>query len=113
MKSIKPAILIYTSSRNEKVLKELCAGIEEEGVPFEVNMFKEGFKAEELSRKAAESSIVEAGIGVDRDKACFYCTILKTKDPLMKADVKADKILRTLGSNAARYIKKIPFKLNE
>lgn len=111
MKSNKPAILIYSSYNNEEVMKEVCAGIEEEGVPFETIKLEESYKAAELSRKAAISSVVEAGIGIDEYKACFYCTTLKTKTPLMESEVKDKKALRTLGSNAARYVKKIPFKL--
>lgn len=107
---MKPAVLIYFSFDDEQAIKEICAGIEEEGVPFEVVKLDENLGAFELSKLAANTSVLEVGIGVDKEKVCIYCTALKTDTPLVEAELKDKKVLRIIGSNSARYVKKVPFK---
>lgn len=108
---MKPVVLIYSAFYGEENLKEVCAGIEEEGVPFEILKLAGDYGAFDLSKKAAESSILEVGIGIDEESVCLYCTALKTETPLFEVSINDKKALRIIGTNSARYVKKMPFKL--
>ena len=48
----KPAVFIYTSEPEPGILRELCAGMEEEGVFYEITQ-QDGADPDELARQAA------------------------------------------------------------
>lgn len=109
----KPVINIFTNNAKEEVLKEITAGIEEEGALYEL-VHKEEADAEKLSYEAASESLLETGIGIDRYAACLNISKLPSKKPLLKSDAFDRAKLRLLGSNAARFVKGVPFKfINE
>lgn len=111
MESNKPVIRVNSNCSNPEFLKEICAGIEEEGVPFEVMEFNDKYEALQLSKNAALNSSLGTGIGIDNSKACFYSTAFKMETPLIECLLEDKKALRMMGCNAGRYIKRIPFKL--
>ena len=53
----KPTIVIYTHRADESLLKEVCAGIEEEGVLYEIAPHTGG-AADELSLAACDTSML-------------------------------------------------------
>ncbi len=92
------------------VLTEICLGIEEEGIPYKTVELSGTKGIENLSFKAAESSRLGVGIGVGSEIALHYIK-LKEDDPLFKIALTEDKEkLRSVGSNAARLVKGMPFK---
>lgn len=97
---IKPMIVISVYKCEKTVLDELLAGIEEEGVLYEVRESQVRQEAMVLAREAAEISQLEVGIGVREDRA--YLTISKLAGkPLLQTQTS----YRELGQNAARYVK--------
>lgn len=113
---IKPTIVIQSDKdrSQEEVISEILAGIEEEGVLYEV-IYKNGFYKEEqeevyslatrLAKAAAESSQLEIGIGVYNKVALL--TVHKLGGiPLLETESE----YRQLGQNAARYVKGMSFK---
>ena len=59
----KPSIFIYTHLADEAILREVCAGVEEEGVFYEITEFPDECM-EKLSYKAARDSMLGSGIGI-------------------------------------------------
>lgn len=113
---IKPTIVIQSDKdRNqEEVLSEILAGIEEEGVLYEVVYKNDYYKekqeeiyslATRLAKAAAESSQLEVGIGVYNKVALL--TVHKLGGiPLLQTESE----YRQMGHNAARYVKGMSFK---
>ncbi len=97
---VKPEIIIEAYDADTHALKEILAGIEEEGVLCKV-IYEETPKPEDvLGRTAAGRSQLEVGIGISRRKAVLY--IKKMRDmPLLETE----SDFRSLGQNAARYVK--------
>ena len=56
----KPSIFIYTHLADEAILREVCAGVEEEGVFYEITEFPDECM-EKLSYKAARDSMLGSG----------------------------------------------------
>mgnify|MGYP003372645231 CR=1 FL=1 len=98
----KPSIFIYIHKPDSLVLKEVCAGIEEEGVFYEIADFPDKC-TEELAYKAAEDSMLGSGIGISGTAVC-----LKIESYLTPTQIQC----RNIGANSARAIKKLPFKDN-
>lgn len=107
----KPVMFIYTANCNEELLEEVKAGIEEEGVPFEIKECSAEKDAGTLAYEAASSSILEAGIGIKRCRICFQCLIGKKLSPLLNIETEDKKALRVFGSNAARFVKGCSLRL--
>jgi hypothetical protein len=105
----KPVINILTTESGEKFLKEITAGIEEEGVLYNILKVNEN-SAEELASEAAEMSLLETGIGLNDEYICVTLHKLPTSKPLYKARTSEKTDLRIAGSNAARIIKGIPLR---
>ena len=104
----KPVLKIYATKAGAVYLKEVLAGAEEEGIPYEVEIHLEA-KAKDLAYKAAVASILETGIGIDGEFACIAISKLPNK-PLESYEVFSKAKLRLAGCNAARIVKGIPLK---
>lgn len=109
MEMKKPAIEICIHQGVEALLCEVLAGIEEEGVPFQVTEIQET-SAAALARKGAEQSLLQVGIGIYRDQVCVQYRGAIAQKPLFEYIGQEDTFLRNLGSNAARIVKKKTFK---
>ncbi|WP_270739096.1 glycerol dehydratase reactivase beta/small subunit family protein [Massilioclostridium coli] len=105
----KPSILVYVNHPDETILKEVCAGIEEEGVLFTVEQQQQE-DLQELSFEAAKNSMLGSGIGiVDDHIALQISNIAKSKNPFVFYH--ASKLqCRLIGANSARIVKKKPLK---
>ena len=107
----KPEIKVFYAKDcvPEKVVLQILLGIEEEGVLFTVEE-KPTKVATKLAVKAAEASHLGVGIGICESAVIHYIK-LKEGEPLFRVSVNSDEeTLRSLGSNAARLVKRMPFK---
>ena len=105
----KPSIFLYTCDGNCAIIKEICAGIEEEGVLYEI-FEKDVSDLDSLAFDAANDSILGSGIAlVGRDAAMQMRTLPKGKNVFIMRNASLEAY-RTLGANSARAIKKLPFK---
>ena len=96
---------------NASLFDEILWGMEEEGIPYEVNSLNID-SSEELSHLGAIKSKLAVGIGIDKNgKITLAYNKLKKETPLFTANLKDDeKVLRDLGANAGRLVKGIAFK---
>jgi hypothetical protein len=107
----RPAVLVHRQrGAPPEVLREVCAGVEEEGVPVEVVDAPDGLTATALAHAAAQASRLEVGIGVD---AAGATAVHHGKPPLDRppatggADATpADR--RWIGRIGARVVKNLP-----
>lgn len=105
----KPVISVVTNNPSDEVLKEILAGIEEEGVLFEVaNSTK--VSGEELAIDGSVMSALGVGIGIFEGTVCVQVSKLPPGNMLFSGCLEKGQNIRNMGANAARYIKGIPFK---
>lgn len=105
----KPSIFLYTCGGDRAIIKEICAGIEEEGVLYEL-FERQNLDLDTLAFDAAGDSILGAGIGIlGRDAAMQLRTIPRGKNVFTVRNASMEAY-RTLGANSARAVKKLPFK---
>lgn len=105
----KPAIKIYTNKQDQKLLQEICAGMEEEGVPFELEV-KENLEFDTLCHNASMDSVLGVGIGIQDTLAGIQMTPMPKGSILFQIENPTRNQARILGMNAARAVKKMPFK---
>ena len=86
----RPEIILYTCRPDEDYLKEICAGIEEEGVLYQV-CSRQG-DLDTLAFEAAAASMMGCGKNVFELNCPRFWQC------------------RNLGANSARAVKKMPFK---
>lgn len=106
----KPVINIFVNGVEKEFLKEVLAGIEEEGVLYEV-FSKEEAQVERLAREASIQSLLETGIGMSKEYLCVNIAKMPEESPLIKIKSSSRMELRRAGINAARLVKGIPLKL--
>ena len=112
----KPTIIIYTRNADESLLREVCAGIEEESVLFELVPMSTG-EAGRLSAEAAEASMLGAGIGICGREISLHIrgmnvhTGTDEKTSLFHYHAPDAETARNLGASSARVIKKKPLRL--
>ena len=98
--------VIYDSALSPIQIQEVCAGLEEEGVPFLLHKRKHTSDYIELGWEAASISPLQVGIGINQNgDLCLHHEKLKPEEPYLH-----DSLLngRNLGKNAARLIKGLP-----
>lgn len=124
-----PAVLLHVAPGAEWYaavpLRELRAGLEEEGVPCRVvtatadapsaaataPAVAAPCAAAALAHAAAKTSPVGVGLGLDARHACLHLPQLAPEAPLVSLDLPHDaERLRALGHNAARLVKGAPLK---
>lgn len=108
----KPSIIICTAQLDgyEDKLRELQAGMEEEGVPYS---FLEGTASDAvaLGYQGAQSSLLGVGIGIAAASLCIHYQKLPEDQPLFVLDGQGTLAeWRNFGYNAARLVKGLPFK---
>ena len=104
----RPSIYIYVNNPSEKILREVCAGIEEEGIFLEVTE-KESYDLELLTYEAAGASMLGSGIGICGDRVGFQVKGLARGIFISHHDNPTPAECRNLGKNSARAVKKLPF----
>ena len=108
----KPCILIYLAPHpgSEEKLREVQAGMEEEGIPYTVVQSNET-NAAALSYEGASKSKLGVGVGIGAEDLCIHYVKLPAQKPLFALqEVGSPAQWRHFGYNAARLVKGIPFK---
>jgi len=99
----KPAVYIYEASADPINIGELCAGLEEEGIPYEVyEMHNNDIKT--LAYSAANHSRLRVGIGITATSAALQIKNHPISKPVFLINLENNE-LRKLGQNAARAVK--------
>ena len=94
----------------QKVVDEVLHGIEEEGIPFSIVEMEETNPVE-LAFRGAELSHLGVGIGITEKEVVLHFIKLKEDQPIFRIPSYSDEsTLRAIGSNAARLVKRMPFK---
>ncbi len=105
----RPSVFIYTNQADPALLKEICAGIEEEGVFFEV-LPSEIKDQDELADRAANDSMTGSGIGVSGNNVAFIMKGLKKGSNIDVLNTPDGRELRRIGANSARAVKKLALR---
>lgn len=108
-----PCIFVCINNLKEPFLKEILAGIEEEGIPYNVKNIN--FNESTILREvytAAQESRMGIAIGVIEGRVVLHFNKLKEEKPLVdiKLDLYEKEKARIVGCNAARLYKIMPFK---
>ncbi|WP_256958447.1 MULTISPECIES: glycerol dehydratase reactivase beta/small subunit family protein [Vagococcus] len=102
---------IYITKMTPSIdIKYLLYGMEEEGIPSEIR----GTTQKELIKAAYEQALkspLAVGIAIDEKQAVLHYKNLPEEEPLFMVENKRETMM-TLGKNAARLVKGIPFKLD-
>lgn len=109
----KPVVWIYTAAAlQDKSVQFIQLGLEEEGIPCEVEVVTARKSAHELAVQAAKASSLGVGIGlvVDNKEAALHHRDLPDEQELIVVhqDIFAPTTLRRLGANSARFVKGTP-----
>jgi sugar (pentulose or hexulose) kinase len=110
----RPAMLVHRHpAAPEPVLREVCAGAEEEGVPTEVVVAPEGGDAQDataLAHAAARESRLDVGIGIDASGAAavHHVKLPEDRPPATTGPGSAPVDWRRAGRIAARVVKGLP-----
>jgi hypothetical protein len=105
----RPTILIYVTNPNLNLLKEVCAGMEEEGVSYEV-VPKENNDIDNISYESANASILGTGIGMCGSILVLTLNSLPKGKHVFKIEEPSLSQARLLGTNAGRAVKRNAFK---
>ena len=103
----KPSVLIYCDGADGDCLNEVLCGIEEEGVPYEVQERRGGL--DELAHSAARESVLGSGIGMTEDGLAMQMAALPLGRNVFELARPSFAQCRALGANAARAVKRRPF----
>ena len=104
----KPAVLIYADHPDEDLLRELLAGIEEEGVLYQVT--DQAGDPDDLAWEAAKASMLGSGIGIRGRQLAMQMAGLPRRKNVFELNDSGFWQCRNLGANSARAVKKMPFK---
>lgn len=108
----RPCILIYVLPHVgcEGKIREVQAGMEEEGIPYSVVHSNEK-DAVALSYEGALKSKLGVGLGIGAESLCIHYVKLPAQKPLFVLNEAGNPAQwRHFGYNAARLVKGIPFK---
>ncbi len=108
----KPAIYLRLSEDTDpRIWREVCLGMEEEGIPYQVESPNKHSITDD-AHEAAELSPLAVGIACRGSHIILHSRNLAPDQPLFEVS-QPDlplTVLRNLGSNAARLVKGLPFK---
>jgi len=105
----KPSIFIYVNNPDADYLRNVCAGIEEEGVFFEIFQ-KDYADLDTLAHCAANDSMMGSGIGICRNSVALQMKGIQKGKNIENYDMPKLDECRKIGANSARIIKKMPLK---
>lgn len=104
------AVRVFPHAGCQAKLREIQAGIEEEGVQCQLADMQQN-DAVLLAHAGAESSHLGVGVGVSTEAVCIHHRKLPVNQPLFISGDAADVYeWRRFGYNAARLVKGLPFK---
>ncbi|MGM0213335.1 glycerol dehydratase reactivase beta/small subunit family protein [Enterococcus sp. AZ109] len=111
--TVKPRIFVFlTNPGLEESIQFLLYGIEEEGIPYEVQVVEASDAVSAAYQSATTSSLI-TGVGCDGEKVVLHYKNLDPNDPYLVIDryqTKPKEQLKAFGSNCARLVKGVPFK---
>ena len=108
----KPCVLIHVSPHPsfEHKIREVQAGMEEEGIPYVVMQSNQS-DVVALAYQGACTSKLGVGVGIGVEGLCIHYSKLPAEEPLFALKVAGTPLeWRHFGYNAARLVKGIPFK---
>ncbi|MBO5898895.1 MAG: glycerol dehydratase [Clostridia bacterium] len=108
----KPTIMIYTARPDEALLREVCAGIEEEGVLYEVVPAMVG-DAAVLAAAASDASMLGSGVAVCGTTIALHIKGMEKGKTVLSYERASAAEARDAGANSARVIKRLPFKMGD
>ncbi len=108
-----PCIFVCLNNTKEPLLREILAGIEEEGIPYKLKNIE--FSGETMQRcihSEAQNSKIGIAIGIMNSRIILQYSKLKEENPLinLKLNLYEKEKARIVGCNAARLYKIMPFK---
>ncbi|MHC6179011.1 glycerol dehydratase reactivase beta/small subunit family protein [Clostridium sp. JNZ X4-2] len=109
----KPHVNICLDNPAESLLKEILAGLEEEGIPYQlknINFTQDNII--KIAYEASEESRMGIAIAMKNDKVVLHYNKLKENHPLInvRLDYYEKDKARVIGCNAARLYKIMPLK---
>ena len=107
----KTSIKVFYDCDNLSIVDFLnvLLGIEEEGIPYEVQEVHSS-DCLELAHMASLESRLGVGVGISKEGIVLQYEKLDKAAPLFRIKLYQTDLYRSLGSNAARLVKKMPFK---
>jgi hypothetical protein len=105
----RPSIFIYTHDADEDFLREIRAGIEEEGI-YSETYEREDADPDTLAFEAARDSMLGSGIGVAGVDIALQMRGLKKGSNAAFYHMPTFQQCRDTGANSARIIKKLGLK---
>lgn len=111
----KPSINVFIAPEFEgtQIFNNVLYGIEEEGIPYTVDIAQDAHvETRKLSYEASNKSNLGVGVGIAEDGVSVHYEKLNQDETLfcVTSDSSLDKV-RDIGSNAARIVKRMPFKM--
>ncbi|MGO3732296.1 MAG: glycerol dehydratase reactivase beta/small subunit family protein [Vagococcus sp.] len=106
---VRPTIYVTKLSETAD-LKWLLCGMEEEEIPSEI-VPSQHTDMIDAAYESAVNSPLAVGIAIDDKQAVLHFKSLPERGPLFIVENTREKMM-TLGMNAARLVKGIPFKLD-
>ena len=103
----RPAVFIFCQGADEDYLSEILAGIEEEGVPAEVQ--ERTGSLDELAFLAAKESVLGSGIGMVGRRSAMQMASLPLGRNVFEISEPSFENCRILGANSARAVKRCSF----
>ncbi|AGB19708.1 dehydratase medium subunit [Thermoanaerobacterium thermosaccharolyticum] len=106
-----PSIVIASNGCNDRILREIKAGIEEEGLPYKV--YIDSNKFNRIPYNTALISKFGIGVFANKDNLTLYYSKMPNKKPVFDISITDSdyQVARNFGTNAARLYKGLPFKL--
>ena len=104
----KPSIFIYVNNPDTSSLRNVCAGIEEEGVFYEIKEM-ETISLDELAWNAANDSMLGSGIGMTGNGIAMQMRGISKGRNIESYQNPDPMQSRKLGANSARAVKKLAF----
>ena len=108
---IRPSIKVFydCDHLSESDFVSVLLGIEEEGIPYDIQAVHCA-DVLELAHNASLDSRLGVGVGISKEGIVLQYEKLDKAAPLFRIKFYQTDQFRSLGSNAARLVKKIPFK---
>ncbi len=107
----KPAVKVFydCDQITQADFLNVLLGIEEEGIPYDVHAVHCN-DVLKLAYDASMESRLGVGIGISKEGVVLQYEKLDKAAPLFKIKLYRTDLFRKIGANAARLVKKLPFK---
>ncbi len=108
----RPSVKVFYDCDNlsEADFISVLLGIEEEGIPYDVQA-EYCSSVLELAHNASLNSRLGVGVGISKEGVVLQHEKLDRAAPLFKIKLYQTELFRKIGANAARLVKKMPFKV--